>query len=54
VTGGPLTGAWTAVRRQRTSGGALPQDGDGAGMMRTRRRRVGGVGIFTGVGGGLL
>jgi hypothetical protein len=50
VTGGPLTGAWTMVRRRCTSGGALPRDGDGVGMMRTRRRRVGGVGIFTGVG----
>jgi hypothetical protein len=34
------------VRRRRDGGGALAQDGDNAGTMRTRRRRVRGVGIF--------
>jgi hypothetical protein len=37
-----------AARRQRDDGGASAQDGDGASMMRTKRRRVGGVGIFIG------
>jgi hypothetical protein len=38
------------LRRRRTSGGALARDGDGMSVMRTKRRRVGGVGIFTGAG----
>jgi hypothetical protein len=37
-----------AARRGRDGGGASAQDGDGAIAMRTRRRRVGGVGIFIG------
>jgi hypothetical protein len=41
-----FTGACTTVRRRRDDGGALAQDGDNAGTMRTRRRRVRGVGIF--------
>jgi hypothetical protein len=36
------------VRRRCDSGGASARDGDDAGAMRTRRRRVGGVGIFIG------
>jgi hypothetical protein len=34
------------ARRRRNVGGASARDGDGAGTMRTRRRRVRGVGIF--------
>jgi hypothetical protein len=37
-----------AARRRRDDGGALARDGDDAGMMRTRSRRGGGVGIFIG------
>jgi hypothetical protein len=36
------------VRRRRDGGGASAQDGDSVGAMRTRRRRVRGVGIFIG------
>jgi hypothetical protein len=36
------------VRRWCDGGGALAQDGDNTGLMRTRRRRVRGVGIFIG------
>jgi hypothetical protein len=36
------------ARRQRDGGGASAQDGDRASAMRTKRRRVGGVGIFIG------
>jgi hypothetical protein len=43
-----FTRACMAVRRRHDGGGASAQDGDGAGVMRTRRRRVGGVGIFIG------
>jgi hypothetical protein len=35
-----------AARRWRDGGGASARDGDGASMMRTRSRRVRGVGIF--------
>jgi hypothetical protein len=41
-----LTGACTTAWRWRDSGGASAWDGDGASVMRTRRRRVRGVGIF--------
>jgi hypothetical protein len=41
-----LTEAWMMARRWHNGGGASAQDGDG--MMRTKRRRVGGVGIFAG------
>jgi hypothetical protein len=34
------------ARRRRDGGGALARDGNGMGMMRTRRRRVRGVEIF--------
>jgi hypothetical protein len=36
------------ARWRRDGGGASAQDGDGVGVMRTRRRRVGGVEIFIG------
>jgi hypothetical protein len=45
-----LTGACTAVRRWHTGSGASAQDGDSVVMMRTKRRRVRGVGIFAGAG----
>jgi hypothetical protein len=40
---------WCA-RRRHTGGGASARNGDGAGATKGRRRRVGGVGCFTGVG----
>jgi hypothetical protein len=43
-----FTGACTATRRRHDGGGASARDGDGAGGMRTRRRRVRGVVIFIG------
>jgi hypothetical protein len=36
------------ARRRHDDGGALAWDGDDASVMRSRRRRVGGVGIFIG------
>jgi hypothetical protein len=42
ATGGPLTGARTAVRRRRTGSGASARNGDGAGAVEGWRRRVGG------------
>jgi hypothetical protein len=42
------TEAWKVARRQRTSGGTLAWKGDGVGTVGTKRRRVGGVGIFIG------
>jgi hypothetical protein len=50
ATGGPLTGSWTAVTRRHTGDGASARDGDSVGTLRTRRTRVGGVGIFAGAG----
>jgi hypothetical protein len=44
----PSIKAWKAARRQRTDGGTSAQMGDDVGMMVTKRRRVGDVGIFTG------
>jgi hypothetical protein len=41
-----FTGACTAARRRRDGGGASARDDDSVGAMRTRRRRVRGVGIF--------
>jgi hypothetical protein len=32
ATGGPLTGAWTVVRRRRTDSGTLAPSGYGAGV----------------------
>jgi hypothetical protein len=43
-----FTEACTTARRWRDGGGASAQDGDGTGVMRTRRRGVRGVGIFIG------
>jgi hypothetical protein len=40
-----LTGACTAVKRWHTGSGALAWDGDTVVVMRTKRRRVGGVGV---------
>jgi hypothetical protein len=45
AAGERLTGAWTAVWRWHSGGGALARVGDGPGVMRTKRRRVRGVGI---------
>jgi hypothetical protein len=44
----PNTKAWEATRGWRTGGGALAWNGDDAGVVGNRRRRVGGVGSFTG------
>jgi hypothetical protein len=41
------TEAWKAARRWRTGGGTSAQKGDGVGAMRTKRRSVGRVGVFT-------
>jgi hypothetical protein len=46
----PSTEASKAARRRRTGGGTLAEKGDGVGVVGTKRRRVGGVGIFTGGG----
>jgi hypothetical protein len=46
----PLTEAWEAARRWRTGGEASAQNGDDAGAADGWKRRVGGVGSFTGVG----
>jgi hypothetical protein len=43
------TEAWKAVRRQSTDNETSAQKGDNMGMVRAKRR-VGGVGIFTGGG----
>jgi hypothetical protein len=42
------------VTRWRTSGGTLAQNGNGAGAVEGRRRKVGGVGCSIGVGAALL
>jgi hypothetical protein len=44
----PSTESWKAARRRQTSGGTLAWKGDGVGMVGTKRRGVGSVGIFTG------
>jgi hypothetical protein len=36
-----------AVRRWRTGGGTSAQKGNGVGVVRAKRRNVGGVGVFT-------
>jgi hypothetical protein len=41
------TKGWKAARRWHTSGGTLARKGNSVGAVRARRRRVGGVGIFT-------
>jgi hypothetical protein len=46
----PNTEAWEAARGQCTGGGASAQNGDSAGAVGDKRRIVGGVGCFTGVG----
>jgi hypothetical protein len=43
-----FTRACTTARRRRDGNEASARDGDGMGAMRTRRRRVRGVGIFIG------
>jgi hypothetical protein len=43
-----FTRACTTARRRRDGGGASARDGNGVSTMRTRRRRVRGVGIFIG------
>jgi hypothetical protein len=45
----PITEAWEVSRRWRTGGGVSAQKGDGMGAV-GNRRRVGGVGSFTGGG----
>jgi hypothetical protein len=42
------TEAWKVARRQRTGGGTSTWKGNDVGVVRAKRRRVGGVGIFTG------
>jgi hypothetical protein len=51
MTGEPLTGAWTMVRRQRDGGGASAQKGDGVGMVERRRGQSDGVLVFHRGGG---
>jgi hypothetical protein len=46
----PSTEAWKAGRRRLTGGGTSARKGDVMGAVGTKRRRVGGVGIFTGGG----
>jgi hypothetical protein len=41
------TEAWKAARRRLTGSGASARKGDGVGMVRAKRRSVGGVGVFT-------
>jgi hypothetical protein len=41
------TEAWKAARRWHTGGGTSAQKGDGVGAMRTKRRSIGRVGVFT-------
>jgi hypothetical protein len=43
----PNTEAWKAARRRRTGGETSARKGDGVGTVGTKRRRVGGVRIFT-------
>jgi hypothetical protein len=46
----PITEAWEVMRGRHTGGDASAKDGNGAGTVGNRRRRVGGVVCFTGVG----
>jgi hypothetical protein len=41
------TEAWKVARRRHVGGGTSAQKGNGVGMVGTKRRRAGGVGIFT-------
>jgi hypothetical protein len=40
--------AWKVARRRRTSGKMSAQKGGGVGIVRAKRRSVGGVGVFNG------
>jgi hypothetical protein len=46
VTGEPLTGAWTTVRRRHDGGRASTQKGDDVGTTEMRRGQANGVGVF--------
>jgi hypothetical protein len=48
------TEAWKAVRRRRTGGGTLAQKGDSVGTVGSKRRTIGGVGIFTSGGAAFI
>jgi hypothetical protein len=52
VTGDPLTGAWTTVRRWRDGSGVLAWKGDDVGAAERRTGQANGVGVFHQGGGG--